>query len=253
LANSGFAAGIVIALPAGVALADRGLWRPSFVTLAGFSLAAAGLLALVFPESKPGGLPRMAGAAGLLRAPFFLLHLALSAAVFTAMFAAYTYISVWLAEIAGFDNRAIALALAGFGVAGAAGNTAAAWIADRAPLRATVLAALVLTLAAAGLSLIAAPAISIALFAAWGFAHTACVALCQVRVALAGRHEPAFAMAMNISAANLGITLGALAGGWAVERWGVIAIGWRSLAILPLVMGLAGTVALLWREARVRG
>jgi predicted MFS family arabinose efflux permease len=50
-------------------------------------------------------------------------------------------------------------------------------------------------------------------------------------------------MAMNISAANFGITLGAVVGGWVVERWGVIAIGWCTLAILPLVVGLAGAVA----------
>jgi predicted MFS family arabinose efflux permease len=104
LANTGFAGGIVIALPAGVALADSGLWAPSFVALAGVSLAAAALLVLIFPESKSRGRPRMAAAAHLLRVPSFLLHLALSVAVFAAMFASYTYVSVWLAEIAGFDK-----------------------------------------------------------------------------------------------------------------------------------------------------
>src|SRR5882757_6727307 len=34
LANTGFAAGIVVALPIGVALADSGQWTPSFVALA---------------------------------------------------------------------------------------------------------------------------------------------------------------------------------------------------------------------------
>jgi MFS transporter, DHA1 family, inner membrane transport protein len=69
------------------------------------------------------------------------------------------------------------------------------------------------------------------------------VTLCQVRVTLAGRVAPGFAMAMNISAANLGITLGALAGGWVVARWGVDAIGWGSLSLMPFAFGLAAVLA----------
>ncbi|VIO81372.1 MFS transporter [Bradyrhizobium ivorense] len=238
LANTGFAVGIVAALPAGVALAERGQWTPSFVALAAVSLAAAVLLLAVFPERRPEA-PRASAAARLLRAPAFQLQLALSVAVFVAMFSAYTYISLWLAEVAGLDTGGIALALVGFGAAGVLGNTAAAWIADRGPLRATAVAVTALVLAVLGLSLAATPVLRLVLFVAWGIFHTACVALCQVRVSFAGREAPAFAMAMNISAANLGIALGAVAGGCAVERWGVSAIGWPGLAMLPLLLGLA--------------
>jgi MFS transporter, DHA1 family, inner membrane transport protein len=239
IANTGFAAGIVIALPAGVALAHNGIWTPSFVALAAASLLAALLLVAIFPEPRSATPPHVAQAIDLLRLPAFVLHLLLSVAVFTAMFAAYSYISVWLAEVAGLDNRAIALALAGFGAAGLLGNTIAAGIADQAPLRATVFAVTVLAFAVFGLSLVTEPLLRIVLFLLWGIAHTACVALCQVRVTFAGRRAPAFAMAMNISAANLGIALGATVGGWVVEYQGVNAIGWSSLAILPAVVFVA--------------
>jgi len=239
LANTGFAGGIVLALPIGVALADSGQWTPPFVALAAASLGAAALLLLVFPDRKTEGAPRAVVAADLLRTPSFQLHLLLSVAVFVVMFSAYTYISVWLAEIAGLDNRGIALALVGFGAAGVLGNTAAAGVADSGPLRATVYAITALVLAIAGMTSISTPPLRGALFVAWGVFHTGCVALCQVRVTLAGRNSPAFAMAMNISAANLGIALGAVVGGWVVERWGVSAIGWSGLAILPIVLGLA--------------
>ena len=46
-------------------------------------------------------------------------------------------------------------------------------------------------------------------------------------------------MAMNISAANLGIALGATAGGWVVGHHGANAIGWSSRAVLPAVAILA--------------
>lgn len=50
-------------------------------------------------------------------------------------------------------------------------------------------------------------------------------------------------MAMNISAANLGIAPGALAGGWTVARWGVDAIGWGNLSLTPFALGLAAVLA----------
>ncbi|MEW6645128.1 MAG: MFS transporter [Pseudomonadota bacterium] len=81
------------------------------------------------------------------------------------------------------------------------------------------------------------------LLAVWGIAHTASVVLCQVRVTLAGRTAPAFAMALNIAAANLGIALGALAGGLIVTRWGIAAIGWGPLGLLLPVFGLVALLA----------
>lgn len=50
-------------------------------------------------------------------------------------------------------------------------------------------------------------------------------------------------MALNISAANLGIALGALAGGFVVTTWGIGAIGWGPLAVLPLIVVLVAALA----------
>lgn len=243
LANTGFAIGVVVALPAGVALADNGVWAPPFLALAGLALAAAALVAAVFPRGDDSSAPSMQQSSRLLIEPRFLIHLILSVTIFAAMFAAYTYLAVWLHDIAGLGNRQIALALAGFGLAGLFGNTVAAWLADRALIRATVVSIAALALAAVGLSFTDQPAMRIPLFLVWGATQTALVTLCQIRVTLAGRSMPAFAMAMNISAANLGIALGALAGGWVVARWGVNAIGWGAMGLLPLVVGLIAVVA----------
>ena len=248
LANTGFAIGVVGAVPAGVALAENGLWTPSFIALAGLAIAAAGLVAVAFPNvadaiaaDEPA--PRAGTASHLLVDDRFILHLALSVAVFAATFAAYTYLTAWLAERAGLSNLQIALVLAGFGATGLLGIAMAARIADGAPLLATAIAVVVVPLAAIGLPLVEATEARLLLLAVWGIAHTACVTLCQVRVTLAGRVAPGFAMAMNISAANLGIALGALAGGWLVARWGVDAFGWGSLSLTPFVLGLAAVLA----------
>ncbi|MFL9945923.1 hypothetical protein PQR68_08095 [Paraburkholderia agricolaris] len=50
-------------------------------------------------------------------------------------------------------------------------------------------------------------------------------------------------MALNISAANLGIALGALAGGFVVTTRGIGAIGWGPLAVLPLIVVLVAALA----------
>lgn len=244
LANTGFVLGVVFALPAGVALAEGGQWAPSFVVLALLALAGAGLVATLLPRTVEDRHPGRKGASRLLLERRFVTHLALSVAVFAAMFSAYAYLALWLAEIAGLTSEQIALALAGFGIAGLIGNIAAAWIADRAPLRATTLAISALALATLGISLTGQPFARIALFVVWGMGHTAAVALCQVRVTLAGRSAPAFAMAMNISAANLGIALGALVGGWIVETWGVNAMGWGTAGLALVAIALVAAVAI---------
>lgn len=238
-ANTGFAVGVVCALPAGVALAEGGLWTPSFVALIVFAVAAAGLVALGLPRISGNSAPRAEQAWRFVCGPQFVTHLMLSIAVFAAMFSAYTYLTAWLAERAGFSNWQIALVLLEFGAAGLLGNAAAGRVADQAPLSTTALAVIVVALAALALSLVDDTLLRLVVLGIWGTAHTACVTLCQVRVTLAGRSMPAFAMAMNISAANLGIALGALVGGWVVTRWGVNAMGWGSLVLTPVMLGLA--------------
>lgn len=248
LANIGFIIGIVIALPAGVALAETGRWVPSFLVLAGAALVVALPVGASFPVvARP--VPNWREQVDLLRQGAFLSHLALSVAAFTAIFAAYTYLAAWLEAVAALSASGVALAFAGFGASGLVGNSLAGRLADMAPLRATV--ALVLVVAAAailGAEISQRPMIY-ALLAIWGAAHMAVITLCQVRVTLAGSTAPAFAMAINIASANLGIALGALIGGEVADNWGAAPIGW-SVAVLCLgVAGLALITAALERNA----
>lgn len=248
LANIGFVIGLVIAMPAGVALSQGGAWMPSFIALAALAAAAAGLVALAFPAVSPAKKLSLLAQAGLLVRPLFASHLLLSVAVFSTMFAAYTYLGAWLAEAVGLGNDALAVALAGFGAVGLAGNMLAARVADRAPLGATLATVALLALAVpATIHAEASPALLVPLLAIWGAAHTAGVALCQVRVTLAGGGAPAFAMAMNISSANLGIALGALAGGAVIDRWGLDAIGWATAVLAGTAMACTALVTHLER------
>ncbi|HEY4250518.1 MAG TPA: MFS transporter [Roseomonas sp.] len=243
-ANIGFVLGVLLALPAGVALAQGGNWRLPFLALAIASLPMAALVAWRFPAMPGGQAASFAGQLRLLRRPVFLAHLGLSVALFAAMFAAYTYLGAWVEQALGLPAAGVALALFLFGAAGLAGNGIAGRVADQGPLRASLVAILILVGAvnlaaiAGGSALLAALPLAI-----WSIGHTASVTLGQVRVTLAGRDAASFAMTLNISAANLGIALGALGGGWVIDGHGIGAIGLAPIGFAILALPLAILIA----------
>jgi predicted MFS family arabinose efflux permease len=247
-ANWGFVIGVLGALPAGVALAQGGYWQAPLLALSLLAVMAAIIVALWFPSVGADGV-KLREQAGLLAGRPFLAHLALTVAAFSAIFAAYTYLSAWLTAALGLDMRGVAIALFGFGAAGLLGNFVASRIADRIPVAGTVAAVAAVAAAAAGAAwghgdfAVLAP-----LLAVWGVAHTAVVTLCQVRVTAAGRRAPAFAMAMNISTANLGIALGATIGGSIIDRAG---LGAMPVAPIGLTIAVLACAALTARAARV--
>jgi MFS transporter, DHA1 family, inner membrane transport protein len=240
LVNIGVVAGLVLAVPAGVVLADHSGWSTSFVGLAILAIIATANIGTAFPRLGNTGLASIMAQAMILRQPLFLAHLLLSAVLFTAMFAAYTYLAAFLEIVAGFDGRDVALALVGFGVAGLFGNWVAGRVVDRGPTTATAGVAVALILATTAVALAGgALRLLLPLLALWGAAHTAAFVLCQVRVMLAGASAPAFASSLNISACNVGIAAGAIAGGWIIERYGIESIGFGSAGLAALTLIIA--------------
>jgi MFS transporter, DHA1 family, inner membrane transport protein len=246
-ANIGFVIGVLVALPAGVALAQSGNWRLPFLVLAIAPIPAAALVAWFFPAVQPDR-PAIPAQLDLLKHRAFLGHLLLSVMLFATMFSAYTFLAAWLERSLALPIASVAIALFLFSAAGLIGNGLAARVADRMPVLATVLATLALVvsinLSALAGGMIAAVLVPLAI---WSIAHTAAVTLSQVRVTMAGGKAPAFAMTMNISAANLGIALGSFAGGWVIDRQGLGAIGLAPVGFALIAVLLA---ILVGRESR---
>ncbi len=237
--NNGLIIGLIVALPAGVALADGSDWRSPFAVLGALSLLMALLVGAMVPAGRSYESHSLLAQAGLLGDRLFLTHLLLSGSIFAAMFTAYAYLAAFLDNVAGFDPIRVALALAGFGAVGLLGNHWAGRMVDRGPVVVTMVAILALGLAMTALSLVGSSlALLMPVFALWGLAHGACFALCQVRVMLAGRRAPAFASSLNIAACNLGIAIGAAFGGVIVANLGLEAIGFggAALALFALVI-----------------
>jgi predicted MFS family arabinose efflux permease len=242
----GVVVALVLAVPGGVVLAEHGGWQLSFLCLALLAVIAAAILGAAFPRLGTSAPASIAAQARIMRRPMLQAHLGLSALLFAAMFAAYSYLAAFLETVAGFDGRRIAAALLGFGIAGVLGNWVAGRVVDRGPTAASAGVACLLMLAMAAVSLAGDRLLPlVALLAVWGAAHTAAFLLCQVRVMLAAPIAPAFASSLNIAACNLGIAAGAEAGGWIVGQHGIGAVGYGGGALAGLALAMALAMARL--------
>lgn len=237
----GITAAFVFGIPSGTLAADALGWRGTFWLISGVCLVIALLMWMRLP-TLPQAPKRAVGERQtvILKDPKFLLHIALSVVVFTAMFSAYTYLADILERLAHVPSAQVGWWLMGFGAVGMIGNAIGGRLVDRSPLGATILLLIVL---GAGMAA-AAPAVDtlwllIVALAAWGIAYTALFPVCQVRVMIAGSKAQALAGTLNVSAANGGIGLGALIGGATIQQLGLAALGWVGALIAALAVGLA--------------
>lgn len=233
----GISAALLFGIPLGTLIADTFGWRSAFWLLAGLSVSMAASMAAFMPSPERPKRMRMAEQARILKDPRFVAHVGLSVLVFTAMFTAYTYLSDTLERLAGVPSAQVGWWLMGFGAIGLIGNWLGGRAVERYPLGATVVFTLIL---AAGMvaSVPLAPHHGwfIASLAFWGVAYTALFPICQVRVMKAASHAQALAGTFNVSAANAGIGLGAMIGGFTIARWSLDYVGYVAAAIAVLAL-----------------
>lgn len=240
----GISAAMLLGIPLGTLEAEALGWRRALGTLALLSLAAAGLLARYMPTVHRPQRLKLGQQAQILRDRHFLAHVGLSVLIYTAMFTAYTYLAETLQRIGGIAPAQVGWWLMGFGTVGLMGN----WLGGRwtssHPLATTAACCGVLALGMVMSVGLAPSPVGLALaLTLWGVANTALYPSCQIRVMQAASHAQALAGTMNVSAANAGIALGAMLGGWCISNWGLISIGPVAAAIALLVVALCPLVA----------
>ena len=234
--NLGVAATIIIGVPFSAMLADKQGWSISFAVLAMLGLICAAVITLWFPAArvKPSSTPP---AMSLLLRPDFLLQLLLSCVLFAGMFSGYSYITALLVTSTNINGPMLGWALLGFGVAGVLGNWLCGRVAERDPLVITAWISLTLAIAMAVYTTAANNLLALTLvIGLWGGAHLAAFVASQIRVMQAGHAAPAFALALNISACNLGIGIGATLGGMSVNSYGVEAASYSGSALVTVAL-----------------
>lgn len=216
---SGVAVSAAVGVPLGTLLGQELGWRGSFVAVVVLATIAAIVTAAVIPSMPSSG----GGAAGQAKyafAPRVLAVLALSMVAFTSLFSALTYIVPFLESVTGISGALISVFLFAYGAATAVGSFAGGRFADSNASTALVVA----TMGTAGALLALCVVGSIAILVAvalliWGvFAYGMVPSLQYRAVELAGPGGQ-LASSLPASAANVGIALGPIVGGVAIDSF----------------------------------
>ncbi|MNV39406.1 Inner membrane transport protein YdhP [compost metagenome] len=242
---AGLTLAMVIGVPLGSAIGNVLGWRLPFFAvafLAGIALLATAAWVPVL-SAPAAGRPK-AQLAALRNGPI-LAMMSITILGFGASFASFTFVTSILTTITGFTTSVASLMLVVFGMATLAGNLLggrlAADIGWAGALRCIFLALSLTLIALAFLMPYQAP-MAVLLFV-WGALAFGMSPACQTgMLATAERWTPRavdFASALNISAFNLGITLGETAGSAMVAREYMASTPWAGavlvlLALVPL-------------------
>ncbi|MET9015978.1 MFS transporter [Streptomyces olivaceoviridis] len=242
----------IVGVPGGTYIGQVAGWRLTFTLVA--ALGAVGLLgvAKLVPEQ---GKPR----AGNVRAEFaafrnvqLWLAMAMTVLGYGGVFAAITYITPMMTQVAGYTEGAVTWLLVLFGVGMFLGNLLGGKFADRAlmPMLFTTLAALaaVLLLFTATAHNKVLAAITLTLIGALGFAT---VPPLQKWVLDQASAAPTLASAANIGAFNLGNALAAWLGGVVIAAGlGYTSPNWVGALLSGTALLLSFLAAFLDRRTR---
>ena len=229
----------VLGVPLGTYVGQEFGWRTTFWALA--LLAVAGLASVWRTIPGDGGVRRSTGVRSELatfRSPRLWLALATTALFQTAVMGWFSYLAPVLTDVAGLRPSWVPVALTLFGVGSLVGVQLGGRLADARPWRTmyAALAGLAGSLALLAVTARSGVVLTVLVFVVGVAAFTAAAPLNNRVLGLAGP-APTLASATNVTAFNIGNTLGPSVGGL------TIAVGLGYLA--PAVLGAAvATVAL---------
>jgi MFS transporter, DHA1 family, inner membrane transport protein len=248
---AGLTLAMVIGVPLGTLIGNGFGWQLPFFAVALLAALAWLATALWMPSlpAQPAG-HAVTQLAALLQPPI-LAMLSITVLGFGASFAAFTFITPILTDITGFSIRNASLLLVVFGAATLVGNLAggrwAASVGWPVALR-RMLTGLSLTLVVLALFIPYRAPMVVLLFV-WGLLAFGMSPSFQAgMLATAERWTPGaldFASALNISAFNLGITLGEMLGSAMVARGSMALTPWAGVGL-----ALVAQLPLAWLARR---
>lgn len=237
--NVGVVAVSIIGIPLCAQIAQGLRWSYSFALLAALAAVAAFTLSKVLVRDD-SPIERLSGSA--LKAVLnqnFQFHLLVSFLVFSALFCAYSYITILLGEALRGQDKWLACLLLIFGLSGVIGNNLAGRYAGRSLVATSFTVFALLACATSAIVLMQVNiVILLVIVIAWGAAHTGAFVVTQLRLLREGKDSSTVAMALNIASCNLGIATGAAAGAWSFKAYGPSGLLLATLGFLSVGAGL---------------
>ncbi|MFB4291411.1 Cmx/CmrA family chloramphenicol efflux MFS transporter [Nonomuraea sp. ATR24] len=255
----GLTVATTLGLPAGTLVGQALGWRAAFWVVAGMSaLAALGVLATVpgRPPAPHPSAPRtetsLRRELGALANPRLWLALGTTALSTAGLLVTFSYLSALLTDTTGLAPGWVPAVLALYGAGSLIGITVGGRVADARPftLLYAGLAALVVISGAlalsAGVTWLAVPLVF--LLGASGFATNPAL---NTRVFAVAHDAPTLAASFNVSAFNVGITVGPWLGGLLIAAgYGYAPLGWIGAALGLLALGAVALAASAERRPR---
>lgn len=254
---TGMTVAIVSSVPLGSVIAQNFGWRATFWAVTLLGLISLVVIAALLPSNLKTPAPvRPREQFGVLGSGRLLLAYAMTILGYGGTFVAFTYLASILTDISGFTSGEVSIILVMYGLAVAAGNYVGGKLSNKHPAKAL---ALLFMLQAAVLVVFtftaSYPVPALVTLVALGFLSFANVPALQFYVVqLAQRYRPGavdIASALNISAFNLGIALGAWAGGIVVgSQWGLGATPWvAGVMVFGAVLLTSWSAKLDWQKS----
>jgi DHA1 family chloramphenicol resistance protein-like MFS transporter len=229
----GLTVATVIGLPAGTWIGQHLGWRGTFWVIALMSIVAAVAILTGVPDLRPQTPPRLAAEIRGLATPRLWLSYAMTAVSTTALLGTFSYLAAMLVDTTGLDPRWVPLVLLTYGAGSITGIALGGHLSDRFPFG--VLAAGFTGLLAVSCFIaltathVAPVVIGVFLLGLAGFGTNPALNSRVVGIAPAA---PTLSMAGNVSAFNVGISLGPWLGGLALTAGlGYPAVAWIGAAL----------------------
>lgn len=239
---AGFSVAMTIGVPLGAIVAGHADWRVAFGSIAAVCFAAAALGALLHvPPPVGAALVSRWRLARRTLSPLIRRILAISFVSMTGQYVAFTYMRPYFAATGPYDLNTSALLLFLLGCLGIAGNIGGGFALERWGARATILWCLG---ANAGVFVVmrfvhAPLAVMVPLVIVWGIASWACAPGMNHALAQTAGDQRDIALALNMTALNLGIAAGSAIGGAIVAMTGVAGVVTGGAILLALAFVIA--------------
>ena len=216
----GLSAGLVVAPALSTLIGEALGWRAAFVAAAGSGLLALLSQAICLPSVPAASATSLSGLFGLLKRQQVRVGLAAGLLFFGGEVCGFTFMRPYL-EANGLDATAIAPVLLVLGLASLLGSAIAGVFADRVLREGFGTTFLVLGVATIGLLTLGSSYVAVLAFAAaWGIAVGAGPVMTQTWMGRAAPDQLEAVGGLFLAVIQFGITLGAIAGGIAVDILG---------------------------------